>query len=64
MGGVNVSNQHISYYHPSNIVCQYTWIPIFIQLLSIIQNNAHLVHKDNLNTRAFSHQQFTYEMIL
>ena len=63
MGGVDVGDQRISYYHPSNIVCQRTWVPIFIQILSIIRNNAYVVHRTNLGPKALSHKDFTYQMI-
>eukprot|EP00957_Ditylum_brightwellii_P084159 6398165-Ditylum_brightwellii.AAC.1 len=36
MGGVDISDQYMSYYHPFNIVCQCTWISMFLQLLSFI----------------------------
>ena len=63
MGGVDVSDQRISYYHPSNLVLQRNWIPIFMQLLSIIRNNAYLVHRQNMGSDALSHKQFILEMI-
>ena len=44
MGGVDVANQRISYYHPSKLVCKRSLIvSIFMQLLSIIRNNVYLV---------------------
>ena len=44
MGGVDLCDHHISYYHP-NIRCRHNWIPIFIQMLSIIRSNLCIVHK-------------------
>ena len=43
MGGVDVADQRISYYHPSKLVCKRTWIHISMQLLSIIRKNVYLV---------------------
>ena len=44
MGGVDLCDQHISYYHP-NIRCRRNWVPMFIQMLSIIRSNSYIVHK-------------------
>ena len=63
MGGVDVSDQRISYYHPSNFRCQRTWLPIFLQLLSIIRNNDFIVHREYFGKKALSHKTFTLEMI-
>ena len=63
MGGVDVADQRISYYHPSRLVCNRNWIPIFIQLLSIIRNNAYIVHCQNLGKNHLSHKEFTQQMI-
>ena len=63
MGGVDVSNQWISYYHPTNLPCRCTWSPIFIQFLFIIRNNAYLVYKQFLGKKCISHKKITFEMI-
>ena len=63
MGGVDLSDQRISYYHPTNLICQRTWLPIFLQLLSIIRNNTYLVHCQFLKKKSFPHKKFTLEMI-
>ena len=63
MDGVDVSDQRISYYHPTNLVCQRTWLPIFLQLLSIIRNNAYLVHCQFMGDTSFPHKKFTLRMI-
>ena len=44
MGGVDLCDQHISYYHP-NIRCRRNWVPMFILMLSIIRSNSYIVHK-------------------
>ena len=59
MGGVDVADQQISYYHPSKLVCYRNWIPIFIQLLSIIRNNAYIVHCSNMEKDTLTHKEFS-----
>ena len=63
MGGVDVADQRISYYHPSKLVCVRNWIPIFIQLLSIIRNNAFIIHRTNMKKDALSQKAFTQEIV-
>ena len=63
MGGVDVADQRISYYHPSKLVCYRNWIPIFIQLLSIIRNNAYIIHCSNMEKDALTHKEFTQEIV-
>mmetsp|Transcript_1985 Transcript_1985/g.2831 ORF Transcript_1985/g.2831 Transcript_1985/m.2831 type:complete len:188 (+) Transcript_1985:1141-1704(+) len=63
MGGVDLADQHISYYHPSNIKCQRIWIPIFIQLLSIIRNNAFIIYQEHFGKKCESHKKFALGMI-
>ena len=46
MGGVDLSDQRIAYYQP-DLRCRRTWIPLFIQLLSLTRNNAYHVHKED-----------------
>ena len=62
MGDVDVADQRISYYHPSKLVCKRTWIPIFMQLLSIIRNNAYLVHRQN-STKPLTQKKFLHHMV-
>ena len=62
MGGVDVADQRISYYHPSQLVCKRTWIPIFMQLLSIIRNNAYLVHRQN-SKKPLTQKKFLHHMV-
>ena len=63
MGGVDVADQRIAYYHPSKLICQQNWIPIFIQLLSIIRNNAFIVHSKSMGKNWSPHKVFTQNMI-
>ena len=63
MGGVDVADQRISYYHPSKLVCLRNWIPIFIQLLSIIRNNAFIIHRTNMKKNALSQKAFTQDIM-
>ena len=44
MGGVDMTDQLIAYYHP-NIRCFRTWIPMFIQILSMIRTNSYIIYK-------------------
>ena len=62
MGGVDLVDQHIAYYHP-NVRCRRNWLPMFIQLLSIIRTNSYIVHKKHFGKESLSHKKFTLEMI-
>ena len=63
MGGVDVADQRISYYHPSKLVCYRNWMPIFIQILSIIRNNAYIVHQKIMGKDSQSQKFFTQKII-
>eukprot|EP00957_Ditylum_brightwellii_P183211 13955513-Ditylum_brightwellii.AAC.1 len=54
LNGANISDQRIAYYHP-NAHCCCDWVPIFLQILPIMHNNAHLVQRDYHGTDALSH---------
>ena len=62
MGGVDLSDQRISYYMP-DLRCFRNWIPLFIQLLAMIRNNSYLVYADYHKKNADSHKDFLYAMI-
>ena len=62
MGDVDLSDQHIAYYHP-NIKCQRNWIPMFIQTLSMTRVNAYIVHKEHFKKDSFGHKEFTLEIV-
>eukprot|EP00957_Ditylum_brightwellii_P070557 5360646-Ditylum_brightwellii.AAC.1 len=62
MGGVDVSDQRIAYYHP-NPCCHYNWVPIFMQILSIMHNNTYVVHKGHYGKNTLSHKRFTMEWV-
>ena len=63
MGGVDLADQRIAYYHP-NLRCRRNWIPMFIQLLSMIRNNAYIVHREHFsNKKRGVHKKFTIDMI-
>ena len=62
MGGVDVADQRISYYHPSKLICKRTWIPLFVQLLSIIRNNAYLLHCQN-SEKPLTQKNFLHHMV-
>eukprot|EP00957_Ditylum_brightwellii_P155691 11852800-Ditylum_brightwellii.AAC.1 len=60
MCGVDTVEQRIAYYHP-NLCCHRNWVPIFLQFLSIIQNNGVIVHKTDCSKSAKTHKMFTME---
>ena len=62
MGGVDLSDQRIAYYHP-NLRCVRNWIPMFIQLMSIIRNNCYIVYRSHFKKEAQTHKDFLFEMI-
>ena len=68
MGGVDMSDQLIAYYHP-NLRCYRTWIPMFLQIVSMIRCNCYLVYKSKYRNRprskanVLSHKQFTLAMV-
>eukprot|EP00957_Ditylum_brightwellii_P182720 13917681-Ditylum_brightwellii.AAC.1 len=60
MEGVDVSDQRIAYHHP-NLCCCHNWVPIFLKILSIMHNNAYVVHKDHYGKNVLCHKRFTME---
>ena len=54
MCGIYPSEKNISYYHP-DIHCRRTWVPMFIQLLSMIRLNSYIfyVSHDNNNNKHY-----------
>ena len=62
MGGVDLTDQRIAYYHP-DLRCLRNWIPMFIQVLSMIRNNCYVIHYECLQKDADTHKQFALNMI-
>eukprot|EP00957_Ditylum_brightwellii_P180091 13718717-Ditylum_brightwellii.AAC.1 len=62
MGGVDRLDQSIAYYHP-NVYCCCNWVPIFLQILSIMHENTYLVHRDYHGIDALSHKRFAMECV-
>ena len=62
MGGFDLIDQRISYYHP-NLSCCCKWFPLFVQLLSMVQNNAYVVYSDHYKGDSITHKQFTYNIV-
>ena len=66
MGGVDLADQRIANYHP-DIRCHRTWIPIFLQCLSIMRNNMFLVfkryHDDRNPKKKLKQKDFVLEMV-
>ena len=52
IGGVDMADQRIVYYLPSNLVCQKNWISIFNSLLDNISNNIFIVHLKSKGKKA------------
>ena len=55
-------DQRIAYYH-SNPRCLQNWIPLFIQIISMVRNNAYVVYREHFKSDAITHSRFTLEMI-
>ena len=62
MGGVDITDQRIAYYAP-DIRCRRNWLPMFLQMLSMIRNNSYVVHESILKDKASSHKTFILDMI-
>jgi len=62
MGGVDLADQQIAYYHPY-LRCLRNWIPMCIQIISIIKNNSYIVHQNQFKGKASKHKKFTTDMI-
>lgn len=66
MGGVDLTDQRISYYHP-DLRCFRTWMPMCLQILSLIRNNSYCIHKDDENLQkqneVLNHKVFTLGFI-
>ena len=68
MCGVDLADQKISYYHP-DLRCSRNWIPMFIQLLSMIRLNSYIVYLDSFPFSAtkrcgyLTHKEFTMEWV-
>ena len=50
------------YYHSFKLVCQRSWIPFF-QLLSVVSNNAYIVHRKGMGENALAHKGFSIELV-
>ena len=61
-----MTDQLISYYHP-NIQCFQTWVPMFLQMLSMIRTSSFVVYKAHFKQQnqkpPLNHKQFTLAMI-
>mmetsp|Transcript_17478 Transcript_17478/g.39451 ORF Transcript_17478/g.39451 Transcript_17478/m.39451 type:complete len:315 (-) Transcript_17478:15-959(-) len=45
------------------LICSRTWVPIFVQILSIIRNNSHLIHRETTRENVLSHKALTLGFI-
>ena len=58
-----MTDQLISYYH-LDARCMRTWIPMFLQTISIIRTNSYIVYAaQTFNHKPLNHKQFTLAMI-
>eukprot|EP00957_Ditylum_brightwellii_P019569 1475876-Ditylum_brightwellii.AAC.1 len=55
-------DQRIAYYHP-NLCCHRNRMPIILQLLSIMRNNAFIVHKTDCRKSTKKHKMFAMEWV-
>ena len=66
MGGVDLADQMIAYYHP-DMRCYQNWLPMFIQLLSCIRLNSYIIyssHYPNKSHKHFlSHKEFSMAIV-
>ena len=62
MGGVGLLDKRISYYHP-DLRCFRSWIPVFIQFLSVIRNNMFIIYSEFFKKEAVLHKQFTMQIV-
>ena len=62
MGGVDLVDQRISYYH-ADLRCYRNWIPMFLQILSIIRNNCFIVHRSLMKDKALSHKNLLLKLL-
>ena len=62
MGGVDLTDQRVAYYHP-DMRCYRNWIPMLLQIVSMIRNNCFLIYHEHYGVKGVSHKKFTMEMI-
>ena len=62
MLGIDVIDQRIAYYHP-DLRCRRNWLPMFVEFLSLVQNNSYVVHVDDTSIKTDSHLVFLCGMI-
>ena len=61
MGGVDLADQRVAYYIP-NLCCHCNWVPLFLQLISIVRVNTYVMYKSITNSqgkKAMTHKKFT-----
>ena len=65
MGGVDLADQRVAYYIP-NLRCNRNWVPLFLQVISIVRVNAYVMYKSITNSqgkKAMTHKKFTLSII-
>lgn len=62
MNAVDIADQRISNYMP-NLRCHRTWIPMMLQCLQIIRNNAYVIYCSECPEKKLSQKQFLLNFI-
>ena len=65
IGDVDLADQRVAYYIP-HLCCHCNWVPLFLQLISIVRVNAYVMYKSITNSqgkKAMSHKKFTLRII-
>ena len=62
MGGVDVADQRIAYYHIL-LQCLRTWLPMFLQIMSMIRSNSYIVYRSFHRNKSMSHKKFSLKII-
>ena len=62
MGGVDLVDQRIAYYQ-ADLRCLRTWLPMFLQIMSIVRANSFIVYSQIKKKDALSRKEFTLGMI-
>ena len=62
MGGVDLIDKMIAYYHP-DLRCRRNWIPILIQIPSIVQGNSYIVHRFFFQKKGDTHKKCALSIV-
>ena len=65
MGSVDLADQRVAYYIP-NLYCHCNWVPLFLQLISLVRVKAYMMYKSITNSqgkKSISHKKVTLHII-